>query len=76
MGITDEREQSRDRMNRPPFKCPWASEGCEHVTVTNARDHHKHVAQHEREELKTRTRPTPLNDGELKFIKRFEFEVD
>jgi len=44
--------------------------------VTNARDHHKHVAQHEREELKTKTLPTPLNDGELKFIKRFEFEVD
>jgi len=32
---------------KPPFICPWKTEGCTHVTLTSREDHKKHIAQHE-----------------------------
>ena len=44
---------------RPPFICPWKTEGCQHVTLTNAADHRLHVAEHERELEKRRSLERP-----------------
>lgn len=39
---------------RPPFLCPWSSDGCTHVTRTTAVSHRRHIARHEKQEMRQR----------------------
>lgn len=43
---------------QPPFVCPWRSSGCTHVTRTTALSHRRHIARHEKQEMRERINGT------------------
>jgi hypothetical protein len=54
-------EQSTDAKHtklQPPFICPWRSSGCTHVTRTTALSHRRHIARHEKQEMRQRINGT------------------
>lgn len=50
----EQQESPKPGRLKPPFLCPWSSEGCTHVTRTTAVSHRRHIARHEKQEMRQR----------------------
>ncbi|HKF51764.1 MAG TPA: hypothetical protein VKB26_05590 [Candidatus Acidoferrales bacterium] len=50
----EQREPAKQGRLKPPFVCPWQSSGCTHVTRTSAVAHRRHIARHEKQEMRQR----------------------
>jgi hypothetical protein len=56
--LEQQQEPAQQTRLRPPFVCPWRSSGCTRVTRTTALSHRRHIARHEKQEMRRRIHGT------------------